>query len=132
MSNKCKNPITGGHVVDDDAFELNPRKNNKNTDKNTEDQLQNADELVSKIFGTPSECAFTKEQGAVCSPKHIVKEMSSFLAKDNINHDKTPHKIVNTMKERLNCKSESCILKSKEFREFATVSGIDDLLNEFF
>ena len=36
------------------------------------------------------------------------------------------------MKERMNCKSESCILKSKEFREFAKVSGIDELLNEFF
>jgi hypothetical protein len=100
----------------------------ENNDENKPIKLKDANKLVSKIFGAPSECAFTKKQDVVCSPKHVVKEMAKFL---DVKHDDSV-KIVNTMKERMNCKSESCILKSKEFREFAKVSGIDELLNEFF
>ena len=86
------------------------------------------DELVSKIFNAPSECSFTATQGAVCSPKHIVDKMADFLK----TKDKNAKKIVNTMKERMNCNSESCILKSEEFKRFAQISGIDTILDEFF
>ena len=86
------------------------------------------DELVSKIFNAPSECAFTATQGAVCSPKHIVDKMADFLK----TKDRNAKKIVNTMKERMNCNSESCILKSEEFKRFAQISGIDTILDEFF
>ena len=87
-----------------------------------------AEEIVNKIFKVQSECSFTKEQGHVCSPTHIVDTMAQFLGKEN----KDPKKIVETMKTKMNCNSESCILKSSEFRNFAQMSGIDNLLNEFF
>jgi hypothetical protein len=91
------------------------------------------DKLVEEIFNKPSECAFTKEQGAVCSPKHVVDKMANFLKeKKDIDAPSNPVKIVATMKDRLNCNSESCLLKKPEFIEFAKLNNIKNLLDEFF
>lgn len=87
-----------------------------------------AEKLVEQIFKKPSECSFTKEQGAVCSPKSVVNKMAEFLKVDNA----PPIKIVNTMKERMNCNSESCVLKHPEFVKFAKLSNVDKLLDDFF
>jgi hypothetical protein len=90
---------------------------------------RNPEELVTKIFNTPSECTFKDaNHKAVCSPKHIVDKMAEFLD----TKEKNPKKIVDNMKERMNCNSESCILKSEEFKRFAQISGLDTILDEFF
>ncbi len=87
-----------------------------------------AEKLVEQIFGKPSECSFNKEQGAVCSPKNVVTKMAEFVrlpASD-------PVKVLNGIKEKMNCNSESCVLKNPEFIKFAKLARVDNLLNEFF
>ena len=85
-----KNNRVGGHVVsdffsvtDENDYKLidNAAENAADNvaDKLTDKNIKEATKLVSKIFGTQSECAFTKEQGAVCSPKHVINKMASFL-----------------------------------------------------
>ncbi len=88
----------------------------------------NPEKLVSQIFGKPSECSFTKEQGPVCSPKNVVNKMAEFLKTKDVQ----PIKIINNMKERMNCSSESCVLKNPEFIRFAKLSNVNALLDEFF
>lgn len=91
-----------------------------------------ADKLVSEIFNKPSECSFVKDQGPVCSPKHVVDKMASFLKEKKGINVSNPIKVVGTMKDFLNCNSESCVLKKPEFVEFAKLNRINDLLDEFF
>ena len=90
--------------------------------------------LVTEVFNKPSECAFDKEQGPVCSPKNIVVKMAEFVeSKTNKKMDiKKPHVIVGTMKEMMNCNSESCVIKRPEFVQFAKIAKIDTILDEFF
>lgn len=87
---------------------------------------------VERIITKQSECAFTKEQGPVCSPRHLVNKMADFLKTDQDSVPSKPEHIVKVMKERMNCNSESCILKSKEFMDFAKISNITNILDEFF
>jgi hypothetical protein len=96
---------------------------------------------VEKIFSSASECAFDKEQKAVCSPKSVIKSMHDFIKEKDSNVSTSittsdvvnnPIKIVSNMKELLDCNSESCILKKPEFVQFAKISKIDNILNEFF
>ena len=88
--------------------------------------IKNPEKLVEQIFGKPSECAFDKHQGAVCSPKHLVSKMTALAGTSD------PTKALGTLKERMNCNSESCVIKSKEFLAFAKMSNIDHILDEFF
>lgn len=94
--------------------------------------VRSVEKLVEKIFNKPSECAFTREQGAVCSPKPIVNKMAEMVKQKFNIETKDPVKIVNTLKEGMNCNSESCVIKSPEFIKFAKLSRVDDLLDEFF
>ncbi len=93
-----------------------------------------AEKIVTTVFNKPSECSFDKDQNAVCSPKHVVHKMADFLKekKNTTVAPTNPLKVINTMKEQLNCNSESCLLKKPEFIEFAKLSNIKNLLDEFF
>lgn len=88
--------------------------------------------VLNKVFNDVTECSFTNNNTAVCSPTSIVKKMYDFVIQKKKSVPKKPKSIVNTMKELLNCKSESCILKKDEFIEFAKLSNIDSLLDNFF
>ncbi len=101
-------------------------------DTSTGGGVKNPEKLVEQIFGQPSECAFTKDQGPVCSPKNVVNKMAEFLKVSDNEVPANPIKIINTMKERMNCNSESCVLKSKEFVEFARLTRVNNILEEFF
>lgn len=101
-------------------------------DTSTGGGVKNSEKLVGQIFGKPSECAFTKDQGPVCSPKNVVNKMAEFLKVNDTEVPSDSIKIINTMKERMNCNSESCVLKSKEFVEFAKLTRVNNILEEFF
>lgn len=89
--------------------------------------------IVDKIFNQPSECAIDKKQGPVCSPKSVVGKMADFAkAKGVVIQSTHPEKIVGTMKELMDCNSESCVLRNPEFVKFAQINKIDGILNEFF
>ena len=113
------------------------------------------EKIVTEIFEKPSECSFTKEQGPVCSPKHIVDKMFDFAKSKGVNietenkpiNQNDPFdirkydtslknsgsvKVLNSIKEMMNCNSESCVLKNPEFIKFAKLTNIKDLLDEFF
>lgn len=90
------------------------------------------EKIVEQIFGKQSECAFTKDQAAVCSPKTVVKKMADFVKEKTGQEIKDPVKVVHTLKERMNCNSESCVIKSPEFVEFARLTHVDQILDEFF
>jgi hypothetical protein len=93
-----------------------------------------ADKL-SKIFGEPSECHFNSSAGqtAVCSPKHAVDKMVSFLKKEGKAVEHTdPLKVVSHMKDLLDCNSESCIYKHDKFKNFIGRAGVEDFLDKFF
>jgi hypothetical protein len=95
-----------------------------------------ADAVAKKLADADSgECAFSAGgSGAVCSPKHVVDKMKQFakvkgktavVAFDD-------RRAVETVKDLLNCNSESCILKRPDFQEFARLNNIDALLDSFF
>lgn len=91
------------------------------------------EKLVTAAVDKPSECHFTKEQGAVCSPKNIVNKMAEFLKTKGITSiPKDPVKIVGNLKDMMNCNSESCIIKQPEFIKFAKIANINELLDNFF
>jgi hypothetical protein len=104
-----------------------------NTEITEGGSIKNLDKIVTDIFQKPSECSFTKEQGAVCSPKHIVNKMAEFINHKGKKIDTTEtKKILGTMKEMMNCTSESCVIKNQEFIQFAKITNIENLLDEFF
>lgn len=90
------------------------------------------EKLVSQIFNKPSECNFTKEQGPVCSPKHVVNKMADFVAEKTGSKPADPVKAVKNIKEMMNCNSESCVLKHPEFIKFAKLTNVNNILEEFF
>lgn len=98
----------------------------------TTHNVDKIEKIVSTIFNKPSECSFTKEQGPVCSPKPIINKMAEFISKKGKRVDSDPKKIVGTMKELMNCTSESCVLKKPEFIAFAKINNINNMLEEFF
>lgn len=92
---------------------------------------KNPQKIVEQIFNKPSECAFDKQQGPVCAPKHVVKSMEEYLKSKGIkvrNHVEA----VNKIKDAMNCSSESCVIKNPEFIKFAKLSNVDKILDEFF
>jgi hypothetical protein len=88
--------------------------------------------LMVDIFDEIDECHFGNNKKAICSPKHIVNKMKEFLEKKGKHIENSPVKIVNTMKDMLDCNSESCILKRKDFIQFAGNHNLEDVLNQFF
>jgi hypothetical protein len=94
------------------------------------------EKLVSDIFEKPSECAFDKDQKAVCSPRTVVNKMVEFVKakKGEVPGEviENPVKLISSMKEMMNCNSESCVIKHPEFIQFARISNVDKLLDEFF
>lgn len=95
---------------------------------------KHAEKVVDQLLNNPSECALDKDRKPVCSPTSVVTKMAEFLKeKENVHIDhKNPVKVVNTLKERMNCDSESCILKSPDFIAFAKLTQVDNILEEFF
>jgi hypothetical protein len=91
--------------------------------------VKSPEKLVERIFNKQSECAFSKEQGTVCSPKQIIDTMAKFL---DIKKVDDHVEIVNKMKEQTGCNSESCIFKDPKFLQFAKLSKNKHLLDEFF
>jgi hypothetical protein len=89
--------------------------------------------VVDKIFNKVSECHFSKEQKPVCSPVNVIKKMEVFIKEKGENVEKKSEEhIVNKMKDLLECNSESCLLKNKEFKSFVGEKYIDEVLNNFF
>ncbi len=88
-------------------------------------------DIVSNVFEQSNECAFTNK-GSVCSPKHVIQQMKRFAEKKGVAVDDNPVKIVSTMKDLLDCKSESCILKRDDFVNFAKLTNKIDILDQFF
>ncbi len=88
--------------------------------------------IIDQVFNEVNECHFTKDKSAVCSPKHVIQKMKGFAEKRGFKVDAEPEKVVGSMKKLLDCNSESCILKRKEFQEFAKINNIQDLLDDFF
>jgi hypothetical protein len=105
---------------------------------NTTVSQKKVEEIIDKVFNTVSECHFVKgeqDHQAVCSPKPVIEKMKEFAkvkGRDDISHTSDPKKLVAGMKEMLNCNSESCVLKRKDFVEFAKIANLEELLNTFF
>jgi len=94
---------------------------------------QSINEIVDNLVNKVSECHFSKPQIAVCSPKNVVDKMKDYvIKKGRVIKDDDPPKIVNTIKELLDCHSESCVLKRKDFIEFAKINNFLDILNKNF
>lgn len=91
-----------------------------------------AEKLVGTILAKPSECGFTKDQAAVCSPKHLVNKMAEYVANVTGAKPAEPTKVVASIKEMMNCNSESCVLKQPEFIKFAKLTNVEEILDEFF
>lgn len=89
--------------------------------------------IVDNIFNEQNECHFAGEKKAVCSPKHVVVKMKSYAeSKGRKVNSNNPTTIVSTIKNMLDCNSESCVLKRKDFVEFAKLNNIEGILNQFF
>jgi hypothetical protein len=58
--------------------------------------------------------------------------MAEFAKNKGAKVDNNPVKIVGTIKEMMNCNSESCIIKNPEFIQFAKIANVNDLLDRFF
>jgi len=112
------NDIAGGKV------------NDKTNDKTPDGK--SIDKIVDSVFNDVKECAFKIDKEPVCSPKHIIKSMKFFAEKKGVKVSDNPVHIVKSMKDLLNCNSESCILKRKDFVEFSKHSSLEHILNEFF
>jgi hypothetical protein len=91
-----------------------------------------ADKIADKVFNEVNECSFTGGKKAVCSPKHLVIKMRDFIEKQGKPVENDPVKIVTTIKNLLDCNSESCVLKRKDFATFASKNGLGDILDKFF
>ena len=98
---------------------------------NTSDKANTSDvdpKVIIDNIKDSNECAFHKDENTICSPKHIVKAMADYLGTNS----KKDADIVEKMKDKMDCKSESCILKSPEFINFMKVNNFDHILKEFF
>lgn len=127
------NTILGGKTTDE--ADGNTTSNNTTSGSSS---ISAIEKKVSEIFNQTSECHFVngdQSHQAVCSPKPIIEKMKEFAAAKG-RHDVAkaahPQHIVNGMKDLLNCNSESCVLKRKDFVEFAKITNIEDILNNFF
>lgn len=88
--------------------------------------------VVDTVFNEISECHFGNNKKAVCSPSNVVSKMKEFAKHKGtivIGDDK---KVVQTVKDLLDCNSESCILKRQDFVTFAKINNMEDILDRFF
>lgn len=92
---------------------------------------------------TPNECSWDKfKKGGeitVCSSPEVIKKMAEFLKSlgenikdDDINNVKNRMKIVEKLKEKSGCDSESCAVQDKDFTEFAGPSVVKKNIAENF
>jgi hypothetical protein len=93
---------------------------------------ESATKIANKIFNEIDECHFANGKEAVCSPKHIVDKMKQFAEAKGKTVDGDTRKIVKTVKDLLDCNSESCILKRTDFVSFAKLNNMEDILDRFF
>lgn len=88
------------------------------------------------------ECSWEKfrKKGdvSVCSSPEVIKKMSDFLesmgeklSNKNINDHGVKKEIVEKMKEKTGCSSESCAVQNKHFEEFASPFVIKENLKNF-
>jgi hypothetical protein len=95
------------------------------------DKIENK---VNEIFhAEPTECAHGNDGFAgVCSKPELVKKMADFVKEKKNKIPKNPKEAVEDMKSLLDCNSENCIYKKKEFVEFAKLYNINKLVDELF
>lgn len=89
-------------------------------------------QLIKTILQKPSECAFDLGNKSVCSPDPVLNKMAAYIKAAGDEPPRDPAKLVLDMKSRMSCDSESCVLKSKEFIEFARLTHVDSILEKFF
>ena len=80
-------------------------------------------DVVHEIFNKPTECSFKSGNKDICSTKELTEKMSKFIEVKEGKVVKKPEDVVENMKTLLDCNSESCIYKKKEF-SFFKVFGI--------
>lgn len=91
----------------------------------------------------PNECSWEKFRKnrdiTVCSSPEVIKKMADFLeaigeklGNVDINNIKTKVKIVEKMKEKSGCESESCAVQHDKFKEFVSPYIIEKNLKENF
>lgn len=96
--------------------------------------VHKVEKIVKEVFAPQSECHFAhgeQHKDAVCAPKPILNKMTEFVRSKG-KPANNPKQVVNTMKELLDCNSESCLFKRKDFVEFAKITNIEDILNKFY
>ena len=89
-------------------------------------------EIVNEIFNKPTECSFKSGNKDICSTKELTEKMSKFIEVKKGKVVKKPDEVIENMKTLLDCNSESCIYKKKEFVEFAKLNNVDKILDELF
>lgn len=92
---------------------------------------------VQRVFVVPNECNFSSgrdlEPEAVCSDDAHIAKMAAFVESRGEKSDaKQPKIVIQSIKQLLNCNSESCIFRRKEFIDFAQLNNIPALLDKFF
>lgn len=92
---------------------------------------------------TPNECSWEKfrKQGEVevCSSLEIIKKMVEFLeatgekmSHDNLNDENVKIEIIEKLKEKTGCESESCVVQDDKFKEFAGSLLVNENLKKNF
>lgn len=94
--------------------------------------------VVRRVVEVPNECSFASGRDAipdaVCSDQQLVKKMAEFI-EDRHEQRADPSKpaeVIRDMKELLNCQSESCIFRRRDFIEFARINNVQEILNKYF
>ena len=91
------------------------------------------DKIINEVTNVNSECHFANGNKAVCVPTTIVDKMVDLVKKKGIVVEhKEPVHVVKKMKELLDCRSESCIIKHPDFIEFSKITQLEDLLDRYF
>lgn len=81
---------------------------------------------MNKIFDEQTECRFGSDK-KICSSTDAISQMKNFIQLND-----TDEKIVNTIKDKFGCQSESCVYKQDEFIRFIGRSAAKEYLREFF
>jgi disulfide oxidoreductase YuzD len=98
--------------------------------------------VIEKILEHKTECAVHSDKVDVCSPPEIINKMKQFVRKakkqtirsgDNTTSSSTtPLDIIEAAKEATGCDSESCVLQSQEFKQFANLHNIEEIISTYF
>lgn len=95
------------------------------------------DEVMQRVVEHPNECSFASGKdmipNAVCSDDAHIDKMAAFIESRGHKTDaKNPTVVVKDIKQLLNCQSESCIFRRKDFIDFARLNNVPAILNKFF